>query len=614
MFRTVRARGVIRGAAALLMALGLVLAPTVDAASTPPDRMSYQGFLVDGNGDPLAPSAPENYQVVFRIYDEQDGGEPLWTEQQTVTVDRGNFSVVLGEGSDAGAARGPLSQVFAGTTASQRYMGLTVTIGGNSLTLLPRLRLLPAPYSFLASQAAQLVDPSTGLPFVSLSGTQTTIPGNTSFGGSLFWGSGAGLTGSNGGSIELGDSTSTGVSPYIDFHYGTGAAQDWNMRLINDGDGRMSLLGGRLSFDSTLANTKLAIWEHSSTADTAYGLGVQASQFRFHVGNSSARFSFLNAPAGTEVMSIHGDGRVGIGTGTAAPRARLEVMGWVNANRTFTWYARGKRTTFFGQDVGNIGNTSGTVDYSILAERRIGASEFNAFSDARIKDVVGVSDSKKDLEIIQQLRVKDYYFVDKVGEGEGLKKGFIAQEVRSIIPEAISTSRRFIPDIYALPESFEYDPSSERLSVTMKKAHGLKEGERVQIISDEARLELSVAKVISPEQFVLENCEQKPGQIFVFGREVPDFHILNYDHIFTTGISAIQELHRQVEEKEARIASLEHEVAGLRKQMTASADSNTEWQARFVALEKIVAQFAREREVMPTTVAIRQSPVVGPAR
>jgi len=66
------------------------------------------------------------------------------------------------------------------------------------------------------------------------------------------------------GSIELGDSTIFGTTPFIDFHYGTGSVEDYNVRLINDGNGRLSLFGdllvsGTLSGDGLgLSNLKAA--------------------------------------------------------------------------------------------------------------------------------------------------------------------------------------------------------------------------------------------------------------------------------------------------------------------------------------------------------------------
>ena len=53
-----------------------------------------------------------------------------------------------------------------------------------------------------------------------------------------------------GGSIELGASNTivpfAGQAPFIDFHYGRGippVAQDYNVRLINDGDNLLTLVG-----------------------------------------------------------------------------------------------------------------------------------------------------------------------------------------------------------------------------------------------------------------------------------------------------------------------------------------------------------------------------------
>ena len=100
------------------------------ASFNPPDRMTYQGFLADGNGNPLGNTntGPKNYDVVFRIWPDQNaGGSSLWTEQQTVTVDRGYFSVLLGEGTTVSPElHNPLSSLFTNSTASDRYVEMTV--------------------------------------------------------------------------------------------------------------------------------------------------------------------------------------------------------------------------------------------------------------------------------------------------------------------------------------------------------------------------------------------------------------------------------------------------------------------------------------------------------
>lgn len=119
-----------------------------------PERMTYQGVLVDANGVALGLDSPEVYDVVFSIYEEKSGGVPVWGEQQTVTVDKGYFSVLLGEGAPAaGITNPPVSRAFVGESA-ERYIGITVKgigQGGSDLDILPRLQLVSSPFAFRAT-------------------------------------------------------------------------------------------------------------------------------------------------------------------------------------------------------------------------------------------------------------------------------------------------------------------------------------------------------------------------------------------------------------------------------------------------------------------------------
>lgn len=159
--------------------------PRVQAQGTPnaPDRLTYQGFLVDANGAALGATAPRNYDIVFRIYDDASAGALVWAEQQTVTVDKGNFSVILGEGIEISPEPRPvLSNVFKGATASERYIAITVKgigPGGANVDIMPRLRLLTSPYAFLAQQATKLVK-SDGTDLLSANSSAMLLDGSLS--------------------------------------------------------------------------------------------------------------------------------------------------------------------------------------------------------------------------------------------------------------------------------------------------------------------------------------------------------------------------------------------------------------------------------------------------
>lgn len=179
----------------LLLALTLLagLGGAHAATGTPPDKMTYQGFLADGTGVPLGNANPANHVTVFRIWPADTGGAAgtaLWSEVQTVTIDKGNFSVILGDGLQFGTeAHGALSAVFASGSASDRYLEITVTIGGSPVTIAPRLRLVAAPFALLSTSATKLVNPdgstllsspSTGALTVNGAVTATSFAGDGS--------------------------------------------------------------------------------------------------------------------------------------------------------------------------------------------------------------------------------------------------------------------------------------------------------------------------------------------------------------------------------------------------------------------------------------------------
>lgn len=125
--------------------------------AAPLDSLPYQGFLADADGVGLGTAAPVNFDVVFRIYDSESGGTLVWSEQQTVTLDRGQFSVELGAGGSVQSEPRPaLSSVFRSPSASQRHVEVTIKgigPGGADHVVLPRVRLLASPYAQVARHA-----------------------------------------------------------------------------------------------------------------------------------------------------------------------------------------------------------------------------------------------------------------------------------------------------------------------------------------------------------------------------------------------------------------------------------------------------------------------------
>ena len=59
-----------------------------------PKEISYQGLIQNSDGSTIENG---NYNLTFRIYTSQTGGEALWEETQQVSVENGIFDVHLGK-------------------------------------------------------------------------------------------------------------------------------------------------------------------------------------------------------------------------------------------------------------------------------------------------------------------------------------------------------------------------------------------------------------------------------------------------------------------------------------------------------------------------------------
>ncbi len=73
----------------VLCVLTGMIAVSAHSDDGPPSLMTYQGHLVDAQGEPVGADSPESKNIQFRIFTAEQGGDVVYAEEQTVTVDKG---------------------------------------------------------------------------------------------------------------------------------------------------------------------------------------------------------------------------------------------------------------------------------------------------------------------------------------------------------------------------------------------------------------------------------------------------------------------------------------------------------------------------------------------
>lgn len=282
-----------------------------------------------------------------------------------------------------------------------------------------------------------------------------------------------------------------------------------------------------------------------------------------------------------------------VGIGTSNPGVPLHVNANANIDTTLSYFFDG----FGGVNHWGTGTGSNPHNgfYSAIFVSAIQAAGFYVISDGRIKQITRRSSGQNSLDALRQLQVTDYTYIDKLGSGPREHRGLIAQEVEKVLPQAVSQGTEFVPDIYARATDVQFDAANRTLAIELKDPHGLKVDDMVSLIMEhDGKQEATVSNVPTPTSFVVK-AEKNPGRVFVFGKQVKDFRAVDYDHVFTTSISAIQELDRQVQalnKSEARIAELEQKTARMAELEQKAARVDT-LEREMAELKKLVAGLAQ---------------------
>jgi hypothetical protein len=371
--------------------------------------------------------------------------------------------------------------------------------------------------------------------------------------------------------LQIRTPTSTGN---VAFGYGTWAGMTETMRIGGDGN---------VGIGTKSPASKLSISDGAS--DTSRYGSLQIS--RAASGHTASHIAFIRGP-GTHViglgykqsstlfgfgsgtttvfnpnfLSIATDGTTGIGT--------TNDLGKLNVgSQAATWEAFGKLTTDGGF---NTNETETNQQLSIFAAGYMLATQYSVSSDVRIKTAIHATNGAEDLKSLLGIQIMDYRLIDTVVNGNASEKKVIAQQVESVYPIAVSKDRGVVPDIYR---------NAPFRDGWVEMVSNLKVGERVKLIGPSGE---SVTEVLEVKDGGFRTAFQPGGdKVFVYGREVLDFHTVDYDAIAMLNVSATQQIKR---EKDAEIKALQDENSALRAKLAVQSDTTDSLEARLIAIER----------------------------
>jgi hypothetical protein len=225
-----------------------------------------------------------------------------------------------------------------------------------------------------------------------------------------------------------------------------------------------------------------------------------------------------------------------LGLGTASPGYPLHVTATGVSTASTAYSNLAFRTGGWYQAY----NAAGTRTIKIYTDGNIGCAELDLFSDRRIKKEIEDISEEAASAAVASLRPRNFKYKDTIEYGDDLVHGLIAQEVLTVVPSAVSTHEGVVPDVFKTGIA-----SGDWIAV-----EGVfKIGDILKVLDGD---EIHMVSVIDVRDGSIRiDKDLKGPSVFVYGREVRDFHTISYERIVPLLISTIQSLQK-------RIATLEN--------------------------------------------------------
>ena len=375
---------------------------------------------------------------------------------------------------------------------------------------------------------------------------------------------------------------------------------------------------GKLTIKSAYDNTNDGIIINATddgTANEKYMMKI----YPYVVGSGQVgyRFRVINSPSGntTDAISIDHTGRtyfnnevnmkVNLWNRSSEGQNRLYFM---NGGRTYfgtgdgyTWESSGGAAIAQLTNSGNFGLPySGSTKLSVQSTTYTISSAYYAYfnassgfntntftyfsdvcaffgstiwvnswivssSDERIKKEIEDINDDYALQKILAIQPKTYKYRDEVSKGNKRVYGFIAQQIKEVLPDAVKDdNKEIIPNIYKF-----YTISNDIITTNENLRDKLKVGDKIQYFLEKSKemRELAIILEITDSYIKIDKSYESNEKIFIYGSEVSDFHSISKEYIFTLNVCATQELYRIIQQQSSIINDLKNRIEFLENKL-----------------------------------------------
>lgn len=192
------------------------------------------------------------------------------------------------------------------------------------------------------------------------------------------------------------------------------------------------------------------------------------------------------------------------------------------------------------------------------------SAAFDVFSDIRIKKNIQDVDDVSALDTIRLIQPKLYNYIDEGLRGTERVWGFIAQQVKSVMNYAVNTSEEFIPDIFTLCTVGNLNQTTSTL--ILSSSTDVIVDNKLRLIMESGDYKDVIVKTVDGNILTID-CNIEQEKVFVYGKNVKDFHTLNKDAIFTVAVAALQEVDRELQTEKQEHVQTKQQLQTLTDKM-----------------------------------------------